>query len=99
MRRQLEARADSLVMEKFTPIFNRHVSEGNINSWAWHAHQVGGKLRRLFVLDGADHKSLLDAREALIQDVGATAPEAGAEFSRICGVHYDYMWDIQIARP
>jgi hypothetical protein len=45
-------------------------------------------------MTGADHKSLLNARNEAIDAIYADDNELGAEFSDICGPHVDYMWDI-----
>ena len=94
-----EARADTLIMEAIGPILDRHVGEGELNSWGWFSHTSGGKWRRLVVYDGADHKSVLNAVQAAITDVGAEQQAAGTEFSEICNSHTDYMWNILVARP
>jgi hypothetical protein len=94
-----EARADTLVMEAIGPILDRHVGEGELNSWGWFSHTSGGKYRRLAVYDGADHKSVLNAVQAAIADVGAEQQAASTEFSEICNSHTDYMWNILVARP
>lgn len=94
-----EARADTLVTEAFAPIFNRHVEAGNISGWSWLAHSVGGKVRRLGVFEGPDHKAILNAREMILADVASEAPDAGREFSQICGMHDDYLWNIVHSKP
>ena len=33
-----EARADTLVMEVFGPVYDRYLSEGKLISWGWLAH-------------------------------------------------------------
>ncbi len=94
-----EARADTLVMEAFAPIFARHVEADHIDGWTWLAHDVGGKLRRLAVFDGPNHKAILNARDMIIADLAGEAADAIGEFSRICSTHVDYLWNIAISRP
>ncbi len=94
-----EARADTLVMEAFAPIFNRHVAAGHIDGWSWIGHSIGGKLRRAALFDGPDHKSILNARQLIIADIASEAAGAIQEFGQICPAHEDYLWNIQISRP
>jgi hypothetical protein len=94
-----EARADTLMMQAVGPILDRHVGEGGFNSWGWYSHRVGGKVRRLAVFDGADHKTLMNTIGAVFAEVGEEQSAAGTEFGEICNAHEDYMWNILIARP
>lgn len=94
-----QARADALFNEALAPIFNRHVGDGELNSWSLWGHHTGGKWRRLLILGGADHKTVQAARQAIINDLESEQAEAMQEFFSICGTHQDYLWDIQIARP
>ena len=54
---------------------------------------------RLQTMTAADHKTLLNARAELIEDMYGNDNKAGMEFTEICGSHHDYMWDIQIETP
>ena len=94
-----ESRADEIVKEHFAPVYDKLVEDGMINSWGWSSHFVGGKVRRLSTMTGADHKAVLKARDAAIEALYADDNEAGAEFGSICTDHVDYMWDIQIENP
>ncbi len=94
-----EARADTLVMEVFGPVFDRHIAAGQIDAWSWLAHDVGGKLRRLAVFDGQDHKTILNARDEIIAELASQHGEATQEFGRICNQHVDYLWSVAISRP
>jgi hypothetical protein len=94
-----EDRADELVANNFAPIFDRYVKEGKLTSWGWSSHWVGGHFRRLQTMTAANHKDLLKARDALVDEMYAEDSKAGAEFSEICGSHVDYMWDIQLETP
>ncbi len=94
-----EARADTLVLEEFGPVFDRHVTGGQIDGWSWLAHDVGGKLRRAAIFDGQDHKTILNARDMILGELASEQPDAVSEFSRICGQHIDYLWSVAISRP
>ncbi len=50
-------------------------------------------------MDGTDHASILNARDAAVQAVQHDHAAEGREFAGICGEHTDYLWDIQISRP
>jgi hypothetical protein len=95
-----EERADEIVRDVIGPVYDRHLAEGNIDSWGWARHIVGGKWRRLATMTGKDHKSLLKARATIIEELGGEQNEAALnEFSTICSSHQDYMWDIQLEKP
>lgn len=96
-----EARADEIMAKHFAPIYDKAVADGKLTSWGWSEHWVGGKYRRLLTTTGADHKSLLNTRNELIQAAFSAEgmEEIGAEFTEICGSHSDYMWDIVHEKP
>jgi hypothetical protein len=94
-----EERADEIVEEFFAPIYNKHVENGNISSWGWLKHYLGGKYRRAATLTAPDVKSLLAARNAIFADVNAKAEAASSEFGEICGSHQDYIWNILHETP
>jgi hypothetical protein len=94
-----EAMADLLAEEVFGPLWDAQVEAGLINSWGWFSHFVGGEYRRLLVIDGADHESLLAARGAVIEQSNAESGALAAEFSNVCNGHTDYLWNIEISSP
>ena len=94
-----EARADEIVEEVFAPIYDQQVKAGKLVSWGWLKHFVGGKWRRLSVMTAADHMTLLNVRNAVIEEMVAKNSEATEEFDSICGSHQDYMWDIMFETP
>jgi hypothetical protein len=89
-----EREADAIVKTAFAPVLNAHVKEGKIARWNWMEHMAGGKYRRLLVLDGADHKSMLSYWNAFSQALEASQPELGRRFTEICQSHTDYVWDL-----
>ncbi len=54
-----EDRADELVKKVLAPVYDRHVGEGQLTSWNWLKHNVGGEYRRLLIMSAADHKTLM----------------------------------------
>jgi len=89
-----EREADAIVRTAFAPVLNAHVKEGKIARWNWMEHLAGGKYRRILVLDGADHKSMLGYWNAFDQALEAAQPELSRRFTDICHSHTDYIWDI-----
>jgi len=94
-----EDRADEIVEEFFAPIYNSHVEKGNISSWGWLKHYIGGKWRRAATFTAPDVKSLLAGRNAIFADVNAKAEASSDEFGEICGSHQDYIWNIVHETP
>ena len=92
-------RADEIMAEVIGPLHQTHVDQGHLRAWSWWKHHVGGKYRRLLVLDGPDHKQVSAARDAVVEELMANHGDAFREFNSICGSHQDYMWDIQISAP
>lgn len=89
-----EDRADEIVANDFTPIYDKLVEDGKITSWGWQAHVVGGSIRRLFTMTGSDFAGVLDARGEALASMSSDDDGPGAEFTAICGKHHDYLWDI-----
>ncbi len=94
-----EQRADEIFTEVFAPVIDKHVALGHLNSWSWSEHDVGGRFRRLLVIDGADHKTILNMRDAIGSELESQHSDAFTEFSEICGGHTDYLWDLLISHP
>ena len=95
-----EERVDELMRDVFTPIYNRLVASGDLTSWAWLKHNVGGIHRRLLTMTGDDHKQLAHTRAALQRELGERRNErAMREAGQICHSHEDYMWDIRQETP
>jgi hypothetical protein len=89
-----EKEADAIVKTAFAPVLNAQVKEGKISAWNWLEHFAGGKYRRLLVLDGADHKALLDYWNGLDKSLSDAQPELAQRFLDICDSHTDYVWDL-----
>jgi hypothetical protein len=89
-----EAAADELVETAFAPIMNRHVEAGDISSWMWLEHFVGGVYRRALVLDAASYKDILNYWNKLFEDIEAEHPELLRKYGEACVSHTDYIWDL-----
>lgn len=94
-----EQRADAVFTASLAPAFDRMVASGDMNSWGWMQHLVGGKYRRLLVTDGPDAKTLLGAIGGIVQELRVQQPNAFREFSEICGSHQDNVWRILTTKP
>ena len=95
-----EQRADEIVTKHFAPVFNRHIGKGQLTSWGWASHVLGGKYRRLATMTAASYPDLLKARQAILASLFSDkGPAEAAEFSTICTGHQDYLWDIQLETP
>jgi hypothetical protein len=94
-----QSEADSVMNASLGPILDRHMEAGNIRSWSWWSHVLGGKYRRLLVLDGASHKANMNGLLGFIADAQAEQPAAFRRLSEICSSHQDYLWNILIAKP
>jgi hypothetical protein len=93
-----EAVADLIVENVWAPVYDQLVADGSLNSWSWLSHFVGGKYRRALITDGADHGTLLEARNQALEATGENAGLAAA-FSDVCNGHTDVLWDIAISVP
>ena len=67
--------------------------------WSWLEHDLGGRIGRALVIDGADHKTILNMRDAITSELQSQPSDAFTEFSEICGGHTDYLWAILISHP
>ena len=88
-----ESRADEIITSSFKPNYDAAVEQGDISSWSWMQHYVGGYWRRVLVVTAGDMDSLLDASGALGEIIEDQTPEAGRAFSAICSSHEDYIWE------
>jgi hypothetical protein len=89
-----------IVRDVFAPIYDRRVASGDLVSWAWLQHDVGGDWRRLLTTTATDHKTMMRVRAEIIEELGeGRAERATRQFNEICPRHHDYMWDIQVETP
>lgn len=95
-----EEKADEIFKEFFAPIYDRQMAQGNLVSWAWLQHNVGGDWRRLLTTTASDHKTMMKTRAAIVREMsGRKIERAQREFDQICPRHNDYMWDILFETP
>lgn len=89
----LEYRAEEIITRSFKPNYDAAVEHGDILSWSWLSHYVGGKWRRALVLTAGSMDQLLDAAGALGEAIAESTPESGRVFTEVCPVHEDYIWE------
>ena len=94
-----EGLSDEVMKALYAPIYDKQVKAGRLHSWAWFSHFVGGKYRRLLVMDGPSFDSLLAARDSIIAETQAKDPQISAAVAKVCDGHTDYLWDIVLAKP
>jgi hypothetical protein len=87
-----EARADEIMLVEMAPIFQQHVESGELLSWVWLEHDLGGRWRRASAFYAADQETLFRVRAAILDELRSRKPEATAEFTDICHAHEDYVW-------
>ena len=87
-----EYRADEIIERSFKPHYDAAVEAGDIVQWSWLTHFVGGKWRRALVLTTNNVDDLLASAGALGEAIEATTPAAGRDFTEICPIHEDYIW-------
>lgn len=89
----LEFRADEIIARNYKPHYDAAVEAGEILSWSWLAHYVGGEWRRVLLLTAPDMETLLAAAGALGEAILQTTPQSGRDFTEVCGSHVDYIWE------
>ena len=94
-----EERADEIFAAIYAPKLDELQKDGKIASWGWQMHRIGGKYRRLQTVTGADYASVVAARGEVIEYVNEKHADSADQFSRICGTHSDYIWDIVHEAP
>ena len=94
-----QQRADDIFAEIYAPHLDALQSNGEIASWNWQSHLLGGRYRRLQTVTGADYAAVNRARFGTIQHVNQNHPALAREFAQICDEHEDYLWDIVHETP
>ena len=95
-----EERADELIRETFGPIYDAAVEAGDLVSWTWLAHNVGGSYRRLLSLTAIDHNTMMETRAEIISTMNSGRNQrAFNQLNEICSDHQDYMWDVLYETP
>jgi hypothetical protein len=87
-----ESRADEIVRGVFGPVLQKHVDAGHLTGWVWLAHSQGGAWRRVLASVGTDLGVMMDAREAIVEEITTQHADAAAELGTVCGSHDDYIW-------
>lgn len=88
-----QTRADTLYRQVIGPALDRQIKAGNLTSYGFSSHRMGGAWRRLETWTAPNLEKLLAAQDAFWADMEKTNPKASAEFDAICGSHDDYVWN------
>jgi hypothetical protein len=88
-----ETQADALMTQVFAPAYDKLVADGDLTSWGYLEHIVGGHIRRVATMTSADMKSLMAARSKLT--AAFMDNPLGETFTNICDAHEDYMWEVK----
>ena len=88
-----QARADTLYKQVIVPLLDRQVKAGNLTSYGFYSHRIGGVFRRLESWTAPTLEKLIAAQDAYHADLQKTNPKGGAEFDAVCGSHDDYIWN------
>lgn len=89
-----ETEADEIFKAVYAPVLNKRVADKKLVSWNWLDHRMGGKYRRVLVLDGADEKAVIQNWATLDADLDKASPALSRRFTSICESHSDYVWDM-----
>lgn len=92
-------RADEIVEELLAPEINKLMQAGEINTWGWYAHVIGGRFRRLMTHSGTSHAALIEAVNKYNQAAGEANEAMANEFTEICNSHVDYLWNRILPKP
>lgn len=93
-------RADEIVQNSFSRVYNSFVEQGKLTSWGWLSHTIGGKYRKLLTLTAQNVDDLLNVNEDILEELFFKRNKAlGKEFNKICESHQDYIWKIQLETP
>lgn len=93
-----ETEADDLVKKVFAPLYDAQIEAGNLVTWGWMQHWVGGEYRRITTMTSKDFDTLMTARDSIVSSM-IGMEEEGKKFSEICGSHSDYLWEVQLETP
>ncbi|MEJ2341061.1 MAG: hypothetical protein P8Y10_02540 [Gemmatimonadales bacterium] len=94
-----EDMADDIYLNVFDDVLDQAVADGTITGWSWLSHDVGGKYRRIAVIDGTGVNAVLNARDAIFDQIAETMGSPFQVFSETCNSHTDYVWDVEMSKP
>ena len=91
-----EAFTDQLQRNVFGPRLDARVESGDLLSWGWLSHRIGGDWRRAQYAIAPDRATLLRVRNEMIEEAQGDAElqQATAVSNDICPDHEDYVWRV-----
>ena len=92
-----ETVADLIQRNVMGPILDGFVDSGDLISWGWLSHRVGGDWRRAEYMIAPDRATLMKVRNQYIEalQAGDDAQLASRELTAICPDHNDYIWAVE----
>jgi hypothetical protein len=91
-----QERADEIFNTLYKPIFDAAVADGTITSYAYYAHNTGGKWRRGIFTVAPSIPALLAAEDKLYDQATKKNKKLDDEYGSICGSHEDYIWHSEL---
>lgn len=83
---------DAEVNDHVAPVYDAAVKDGTIGGWGWLAHHTGGKWNRIFYTVSDGMAGLFAAQKAMNERTKDVPDDA---FSDACGLHDDYIWQVE----
>jgi len=92
-----ETVADLIQKNVMGPILDGFVDSGDLVSWGWLSHRVGGDWRRAEYMIAPDRTTLMKVRNQYIEALqgGDDGELASRELTAICPDHNDYIWQVE----
>ena len=90
--------ADEAAKTVFAPVYDAQVAAGNLVSWGYMQHWVGGEYRRLLTMTAKDLPTLMKGRDNAVNEI-LENKDGAADFFNNCSSHSDYIWDIKHETP
>ncbi len=94
-----ESQIDAVVRQTFGPIVQRQVDAGRLTGWVWLAHSQGGPWRRLLATTGSDLAAMMDARQAIVDELNSGHADFVRQLGTTCSSHDDYIWNSIATSP
>ncbi len=88
----MEWLADGIFEMVQKPAHEKAVEDGALNNFGWLVHHTGGTWRRALWRSADSVDELMASFEVLEENTDPNMDNAGAQFSKICNRHEDYIW-------
>lgn len=88
----MEWLADGVFEMVQKPAYEKAVADGALNNYGWLVHHTGGHWRRALWRSADSVDALMASFDVLAANTDSSMSDAGAQFSKICNRHEDYIW-------